>query len=589
MCSAYSKFVLLVLLIALLKVQEAVTSADVMSCTDCPDGFFNDVLSCDKSTCDLLVHSGYWPWSINGTPVVIECIQGYCGLNDSDPYIRIPNGINIIDAGQVLCNLTNRQGVLCGKCQEGFGTAINSDGFDCVPCNDHNQAINWFYYILSLYVPLFLVFFIIIVFNVRLTSGPANAFILYAQVISTTFDIFTDGQLPVDKIYGNLKLFRIAYHLCYNIFNLQFFANLLPPFCLSRQLNALDVVRLKYLEAVSPLVVIFLVVLIMKLRQTYPMINSCFKCCHHKCCRKTNSWRFGDSIHHAFAAFVMLSYTRFCLLSTFLISALPFKNQLMSPVGSPRLLYDGNYSVDDGDYILNYKLLAYLVFTTIITIPPLVLLEYPVKLVDRLTVKWKVIRQFYPAASINIVLDTFMGCFRDNRRYFAGIYFLFRLSLYIIYFTTVDSDQIAAQQFVVTVFIVLTALLRPYKKEFLNYVDTLIFFNLATLNILSYYIIVFYKLTPNRNPPQFTIVAHGILFFLPVVYMVGYLFWTFLYSSSTVSSVLLKYYHRCKQKNEVIDNENETIDRMDGDEQILERASNANSYQSVSVKNTNNM
>ena len=152
MSSTYFQFVLLV--IASLEVQEAVTSTDANNCTSCPDGFFNDVLSCDKSTCELLVHSGYWPWSINGTPVVIECIAGYCGFNESDPYLRIPNGINIADAGQVLCNLTNRRGVLCGSCQEGYSTAINSDNFDCVPCNGQNEAINWFYYVMSLYFPL---------------------------------------------------------------------------------------------------------------------------------------------------------------------------------------------------------------------------------------------------------------------------------------------------------------------------------------------------------------------------------------------------------------------------------------------------
>ena len=198
----YFQFVLLVM--ATFEVQEAVTSTDVNSCTDYPDGFFNDVLSCDESTCELLVHSGYWPWSINGTPVVIECIAGYCGFNEMDPYLRIPKEINIVDAGQVLCNLTNQQGVLCGTCQEGFGTAINLIAFLATITI---KPLTGFIMFLSLYVPLFLTFLIIIVFNIRLTSGPANAFILYAQVISSTFDIFTDGQLPLEKIYGYLNLF----------------------------------------------------------------------------------------------------------------------------------------------------------------------------------------------------------------------------------------------------------------------------------------------------------------------------------------------------------------------------------------------
>ena len=551
------------------------------TCAECPVGFFfNDVFKCDQSTCDLMVHAGYWPWSINGTPVVIECIAGYCGFNDSDPYLHIPHGISIYDAGQVLCNLTNRKGVLCGSCQEGFGTAINSDSFECTICNDQNEAINWLYYFLSIYLPLIVCFTIIIVFNIRLTTGPANAFILYAQVISTTFDIFTDGQLPLNAIYGNIKLFQIAYQLCYNIFNMQFIGNLLPPFCLSQNLNTLDIVSLKYLEAAAPLFMIIVIVLFLKF-QIYFGISCNFSYCH-RLKRRFKGRRLGDSITHAFAAFILLSYTRFCLISTFLISSLPFKDQNKVPIGVPRLLYDGDFTVNDSSYIAHYKFPAYFVFATIIAIPPLVLLEYPVKLIDKLTLKYKILRRWYPAASISIVLDTFMGCYKDNRRYFAGIYFLLRLSLYIVYFTTVDDQQIAAQQFVVTVYIVLIAILWPYKRKFFNYVDTLIFLNMATLNILSYYILTSYKITPLQPAPAFAITVHNLLFFLPLCYMVGYLLWYFLH---TYIKILLQRYR--SSTNEEISNMEKPSGITDDDESLLERAQTINTYQSVpSVSST---
>ena len=64
---------------------------------------------------------------------------------------------------------------------------------------------------------------------------------------------------------------------------------------------------------------------------------------------------------------------------------------------------------------------------------------------------------------------------------------------------------------------------------------------------------MFYKLTPLQDPPLFAIVVHDILFFLPVVYMVGYLLWIF-FHSSIVLSLLRKYRHGFEHPDELNDN-----------------------------------
>ena len=73
---------------------------------------------------------------------------------------------------------------------------------DCVPCDAHSSKVNWIYYLLAIYVPLLVIFLVIIVFNIHLTSGPLNSFILFAQVISTTVDINLQGLAPLNLVYG---------------------------------------------------------------------------------------------------------------------------------------------------------------------------------------------------------------------------------------------------------------------------------------------------------------------------------------------------------------------------------------------------
>ena len=126
-----------------------------------------------------------------------------------------------------LCNGSHRMGALCGQCQQGYAPAINSDTNSCVPCDAKSSAVNWIYYLLAVYAPLLIVFLAIILFNIRLATGPLNSFILFAQVISTTAHI---SLAPLNLVYGSgTRPFRNSYEIPYNFFSLNLLGNLLPP------------------------------------------------------------------------------------------------------------------------------------------------------------------------------------------------------------------------------------------------------------------------------------------------------------------------------------------------------------------------
>lgn len=185
---------------------------------ECPPVFNIGALKCDPFSCEWTLENGYWfglAPEFNDTLVVALCPTDYCYTNSTSSKVRIPAVNATSNPDSFICGRLHRTGVLCGECLEGYAPAINSDTFKCVSCSPSDERINWLYYILAVYLPLFLLFLFIIIFNIRLTSGPANAFILYAQVVSTTFDLNADGQIPLNTVYPYvdrlLRVYRVPY------------------------------------------------------------------------------------------------------------------------------------------------------------------------------------------------------------------------------------------------------------------------------------------------------------------------------------------------------------------------------------------
>ena len=477
-------------------------------------GSFSGKVKCRDSSYKARLVSAYWMGPSPEQPdkwVVSMC--RYCYIDPQKNLLPLPNSSQALDG--LLCGKQNRTGILCGKCKDGYGHAINSAKYRCVYCNDTNIAANATYYVLSVYLPLFILFAAIILFNIKLTTGPANAFIVYSQVVASTFDLDGDDHIPLKSITKHMHVLLKAYRIPYDIFNLKFLERFIPPLCLGTNLNILDLLQLDYVVAVFPLLMIIVVLAFLKLRD-------------HVCRCKLQKLKIGDSLVHAFAAFILLSYTRFSLDSSYLVNLQPLLDKNGNPVGPQRAYYAGQFSADEPKYTLRYYLPACIVFATFVAIPPLLLLEYPVKLLEWCINKVNFLRMFYPVDKVYILLDTFQGCYRNKMRFFAGLYFLFRLIINVSYILTDDyGQQFVLQQIVCTIFVVLIALCQPYTKEkkIFNYVDTLIFANLALLNALSLYLYTFSQANPSQPLPVSAFVIQYILVFLPLIYMIGYLLW----------------------------------------------------------------
>ena len=498
----------------------------------CPPGFVAKNGSCQCSNnygstlyCNGKIHEASIPKNIwfgakNGTYYTVICPPNYC-RKYFERDVLLPQ--NAEDLDEVICS-EHRTGVMCGECEAGYGPAVNSRTYDCVNCTDIKLAANIAKYVASVYLPLVFLFMVLIVFDIRLTTGPANAFIIYAQVISSMFSIDADGGIPLDQFSVNINSYIIAYRFPYGIFNLDFVENYIPSICFSMNFNTLTVLLLQYCVAISPLLMIMIILICLKIKECCcPRLSESSKS-RSSLLIERGSRNIQEALLPGFASFLLLSYNKFSNVSSYLVISQPLVDENGKDDTPARLYLAGQFSTEQMEYVRPYFIPAMFVFCTIVFTTPLLLLDYPLRAFEWVVFKFEFLRKRYPITKIRILLDTFQGCYKINMRFFAGVYFLFRLVINVSYiFCNTWLDQFIVQQIACSLMVAIIALCQPYERNFLNYVDILIFTDLAIVNGLSFYLFSIFKSHRKVNPPMAAFVLQYCLVFIPLIYMLLYM------------------------------------------------------------------
>ena len=562
---------------------------EFMVCGCVPSDVSFQSIRCNGPTNASLL-SGYWMGleKIGGQDmyVVSPCPSGFCQTSRHD-YIPLPRDPMRLD--QHVCGAHHRKGRVCGECVEDYGPAINSGSFECVLCNvsSHQLALHATYYVLSVYVPLFLLFLAIIVFNIKLTTGPANAFILFSQVISSTLNINADNRIPLDAISPKIDRYLKAYKFPYGIFNLEFFELFVPKkyLCFGTNLNALDLHLLEYLVAFSPLLMIVAIVGVYRITGRCNRCSACL--CSRLCCKcpsrfyEDSSDRLRKATVPAFASFILLSYTKFSLTSSLIMTPAFLHTPSGDQAPQVYFYFAAQYRLNSPENILHYTIPAAVVFMTFVVIPPILLLDYPLRVLERLLRLSPLLWKLYPSGKIHILLDAFQGCYKDRYRWFAGLYFIFRLLINVTNAACNDLQQFFLQEFYCTVLALLVLIFRPYRRKFylLNYFDSLIFLNLAVINLITLFLYVDIRRGANVSMLLFSV--QYILVFLPLVYMVAYVMWRLLPSPQVrrrVREWLESRRQAHRMENLVQNRTDETSEAPDDDDVDWERARALNRY-----------
>jgi hypothetical protein len=465
-----------------------------------------------------LVH-GYWAGYISTTKgnsgnfFTYRCPLGYCDYFNKTHFTRyylIPStGTKNVgrEMEEFICGPA-RRGVLCGECRANRSVYFHSPEYKCYP--DRLCSYGWLFYILSELMPVAILFASVMLFNISFTSGSISGFVLFAQSV----DLVAYATRRYNQSSKVISYLASIHEVIYSFFNLNFFGINSFSYCLFRGANALDIIAIKYATVAFALVLVAVTILAMKQRFV--------------ACKFPARLLKVSAVTHGLSAFLILCYTQ-CTQASF---------RLLSTVR----LYGTNTSqlhiYHNGEIILfslahlPYAIPALFCLFLIVIPPPLILLWQPLgkQLLSCCglgeSVLVRVVDKILLVNKLKPVLDSFQGCFKDNRRYFAGLHFVYRLSLLLTVLFASGSQFYIWLSIHSAMMLLAYTTLQPYKKNLHNVTDGLLLAILLFINIISLSINVRMTIQEDNNIEHHIAIAsisQLLLLYAPILCAIGWL------------------------------------------------------------------
>ena len=412
-------------------------------------------------------------------------------------YLELPG--NLTDLNDFMCAPMSRKGLICSECIDGFAPAITSFGYQCSNCTESA----WYGVPLFLFlefVPITIFYFIIITFRISVTTAPMTSFVLFSQLAAHLFTVFISLTAVIENEYGSGMIYFIKLiTTLYGIWNLDFFRYLIPPFCISPRLKLIHIFSLYYISAFYPLVLIGITWACIELRsrnfKPLTWIWGLMKKCY--CKRSRGQADSKSTIIDAFATFFLLSYTRLLFTSLyFLITLTIEKNGSTFRVAAGLDPTSDYFSKNHAPFAV----LAILILIGPVLIPVTVLTFYPVRVFRSLLQKCKISGHLW--AALNIFVEKFHSCYRDgldggkDLRCFVCLPFLLRLSILIGAFTPTFATFWFFHFLVYGGASLLIAIVQPYKRAYMNIIDSLI---LAIISLVGILYILYLNPAPSEE------------------------------------------------------------------------------------------
>ena len=459
---------------------------------DCPPGFVlkNFRKSCVCSAADSLyrgIHScrnhsalvkpGYWVGYIGGnteeTLFTGNCIASFCNFNESRAAARnhsLPNTNSTEEAlEEVVCG-SKRKGVLCTRCANGYTVFYHSPNLECFQI--YNCAFGIPLYIVSELLPVTIVFLVILIFNISLTSGAVYGFVFYAQVLDSQFvDAFgtADVNNPVTEFVLN------AFKVIYGSFNLNMLNIEGLSFCIISGANVMDIFMFNYATILYSVMLVIATVLVLR-------YHSCYCCVKlgNRCGRRN----IRGSIVDGLSAFLVLCYFQCTKITSKVLASvtLSSKNETSNKT-VPLFLGDSEYF---GPGHLPYAIPAVFVLIVVIIPPPCILMLEPVltKLFSWNCWNTFKVTCYYTKVRMSFMpfLDSFQGCFKDKYRFIAGFYFAYRVATTATYFSPSVFSCYVSLEVILFLIVFIHVILRPHKESWHNIIELVILINLLFVN-----------------------------------------------------------------------------------------------------------
>ena len=408
-------------------------------------------------------------------------------------YAELPT--NALDLNDFMCGVWNREGYLCSKCKSGYGLAIPNVFMNCMQCNFSNGQ-GWLFYIMLQLIPVLILFLVILVFRVSIAKPPMNALVVFYQlslaIIFTHSNLFQPPYVEYNPALENghyASLVSIGIWAMSLIWLVRGVG--ITDFCIDPNINIQQAFTLTQIKSVFPLFLVAFSWTCIKLyaRNFKPIIwlwKPFWRCFAWY----EKVWNTKLTLVDVFSTFLLLSYSRYIIELYFLYS---FQRTYSLSTGwstTTYLLYNPEVTYFDSVYHLPYALI--LIFTLlVVAIPPLLVLAfYQTKCFQKIMMSI----HLHKTLSIYIFVDSFQSCYKDgldgsyDLRFTASFYMILRI-LFLITYVGCSDTSFASCESVLTfiwVFLLLLyfALVRPYKDQRMNVLDSLLLAVLALISVL---------------------------------------------------------------------------------------------------------
>ena len=401
-------------------------------------------------------------------------IHPYCPLDYCHPPIsRVEINLNTPNGADAQC-ANHRAGLLCGTCQNNFSLSLGSS--HCLPCSTHWYAVLIVILIAAILAGIVLVA-LVLTLNLTVAIGTLNGIIFYANIVYANSSLF----LPLTSPFGFIYVFiswvnlEIGFDTCFFV--------------------GMDAYSKTLLQLAFPGYVFFLVFMVIIISK--------------------HSTRFSQLIGKrnpvaTLATLISLSYAKYLHIS---IASLSFAT-LKYPDGSQTFVWlvDASVGYLSGKHIALFIIALFIIIVGVCYTTLLLMWQWLLRHQDKTVLKWT------KNQKLCHFIEPYHAPYVDKHRYWAGLLFLIRVVLYIIFALNVNGDpHVSLVAIILTIgglLLMKGFLAKVYKKWPIDMMESIMYFNILGFAALTWY---FIEIPQRQIAVVYTSVSITFLFLLMVI------------------------------------------------------------------------
>ena len=440
-------------------------------------------------------------------------------------YIELPE--NVSDLNQFMCGSWNREGHLCHKCKPGYGMTIANVFQHCIKCK-YPKGLGWVFYFMLQLIPLTVLFFVITVFRISFARPPMRGFVFFYQIaVAVLFTNVHRFHPPHVSSSHALTISHYLYIVIFGTWGMSLTENIpgITNFCVHPDINIQQAFTLKQIQSTFPLFLVAITYACIQLHaRNCQVIVWLWKPFHTCFYHRIQRWKSKYSLIDVFSTFLVLSFSRYNIQLYFLLSG---QETYSLPANETNrvLLYNPGVPYFHPLHHLPYVIVLFSVLL-VVAAPPILVLAFYQFVTFQMVLTYLGLNNM---PSVHIFVDLFQGCFKDGTngsydlRYTSSLYLITTVIAMISFvgcsFSTYESCSLVCVFTMAMLLLLFFALLRPYKNQRMNILDSLL---LASAAVISFLLASMSKNIEHQAFNVFSLITILIIIAIPHAILAGY-------------------------------------------------------------------